>query len=149
MASKADPDTARKRPTSPTKRAAAAARPGAGPRGGIGGATGKARPMGPAESVAAGAEAAACESAPSNVIEAGIKAFSLARERAASGTGNVVASLMDPFGFRKLEEVFDQRVASALERLGMPSAQALAELTEQLKLLTARVERLESARRKK
>jgi hypothetical protein len=40
----------------------------------------------------------------------------------------------DPYG--KFEEVFDQRVARSLERLGMPSPQALRELVEQMKALT-------------
>jgi hypothetical protein len=43
-------------------------------------------------------------------------------------------SVVDPFG--KFEDVFDQRVARSLERLGMPSPQALQALTEQVKLLT-------------
>ncbi len=42
-------------------------------------------------------------------------------------------SLADPFG--KFEEVFDQRVARSLERLGLPSPQVLQALTEQVKLL--------------
>ena len=84
-----------------------------------------------------------------SVLEAGIKALTLAKERTTSGAGNVVASLMDPFGFRKLEEVFDQRVASALERLGVPSARSLADLVERMEKLCERVEQLEAARRKK
>jgi hypothetical protein len=40
----------------------------------------------------------------------------------------------DPYG--KFEEVFDQRVARSLERLGMPSPKALRELVEQMKALT-------------
>ena len=41
----------------------------------------------------------------------------------------------DPFG--KFEDVFDQRVARALERLGMPSPQALQALAEQVQDLSA------------
>lgn len=91
----------------------------------------------------------ASESGAASVLEAGIKALTLAKERTTSGAGNVVASLMDPFGFRKLEEVFDQRVASALERLGVPSARSLADLVERMEKLCERVEQLEAARRKK
>ena len=40
---------------------------------------------------------------------------------------------VDPFG--KFEDVFDQRVARSLERLGMPSPQQLRELTEQVREL--------------
>ena len=43
-------------------------------------------------------------------------------------------SVVDPFG--KFEDVFDQRVARSLERLGVPSPQTLQALTEQVKLLT-------------
>ena len=35
-------------------------------------------------------------------------------------------------GLRKLEEVFDERVASALERLGIPSAAALSRLERKI-----------------
>ena len=35
-------------------------------------------------------------------------------------------------GLRRLEEVFDERVASALERLGIPSAAALARLERKI-----------------
>jgi len=43
--------------------------------------------------------------------------------------------LGDTLGFRKLEDVFDQRIASALERLGIPSAEELAALREQVRQL--------------
>ena len=39
----------------------------------------------------------------------------------------------DPFG--KFEDVFDERVARSLERMGIPSPQALRELTEQVREL--------------
>jgi hypothetical protein len=45
-------------------------------------------------------------------------------------------------GLRKLEHVFDERVAAALERLGMPSA-------EDLRDLLAKVEALTKTRRRK
>ena len=41
---------------------------------------------------------------------------------------------VDPYG--KFEEVFDQRVARSLERLGMPSPQKLRDLTAQIRALT-------------
>jgi len=40
-------------------------------------------------------------------------------------------------GLRKLEEVFDQRVAAALNRLGMPSPGLLNELIQRVDALTA------------
>ncbi|MBO9648098.1 MAG: phasin family protein [Variovorax sp.] len=56
-------------------------------------------------------------------------------------------------GLRKFEDVFDQRVASAMERLGLPSVQQLDELREQVRLLQKRIDRLEhgeaSVRRKR
>jgi hypothetical protein len=56
-------------------------------------------------------------------------------------------SVVDPFG--KFEDVFDQRVARSLERLGMPSPQALQALTEQVKLLTELLGESDSAKRRK
>jgi hypothetical protein len=47
-------------------------------------------------------------------------------------------------GVQKFEEVFDQRVARALERLGMPSPQALAGLVQQLEAINEHLKRVES-----
>lgn len=46
-------------------------------------------------------------------------------------------SLGDSLGFRKLEDVFDQRIAAALERLGVPSAEEFAALREEVRQLRA------------
>ncbi len=82
------------------------------------------------------------------MLESGMKALERARKSAENGpAAKVVASLIDPFGFRKLEDVFDQRVASALERLGQPSPEVLMALLEEIQSLRARVEQLEKARR--
>lgn len=48
-------------------------------------------------------------------------------------SGERTRSLADPFG--KFEEVFDERVARSLERIGIPSPQVLQALIEQVKLL--------------
>ena len=56
---------------------------------------------------------------------------------------------LDSFGIRKFEDVFDQRVATAMQRLGMPTAQEIQELREQMKLLLEHLERIESGRRKR
>jgi hypothetical protein len=56
---------------------------------------------------------------------------------------------LDTFGIRKFEDVFDQRVATALQRLGMPSAQEVQALREQVQLLREQIERMESGRRKR
>ena len=76
-----------------------------------------------------------------------LQVLAQARKHAESGTAKVVASLIDPFGFRKFEDVFDQRVACALDRLGMPAADVLISLIEELEALRRRVEQLEKARR--
>jgi hypothetical protein len=64
-----------------------------------------------------------------------------------AGAKNAAAAAADPFG--KFEDVFDQRVACSLERLGMPSPQALRELTEQMKTLTALLQDIEPRPRKR
>ena len=56
---------------------------------------------------------------------------------AAAGRPNIKAvtgPLQD--GFRKLEQVFDDRVAAALQRLGMPSAETLRELVQRVDRLS-------------
>lgn len=46
-------------------------------------------------------------------------------------------------GLRKFEDVFDQRVASAMQRLGLPTAQEVQSLRDQVRVLQERVEQLE------
>ena len=65
---------------------------------------------------------------------------------AAKRLGEEAASV-DPFD--KFEHVFDERVARSLARLGMPSPQALAELSERVERLTEALNKLEAARRKR
>lgn len=50
----------------------------------------------------------------------------------------------DAAGMEKFEEIFDQRVARSLERLGMPSPQALAALVQQLEAINAHLARIET-----
>ena len=52
-------------------------------------------------------------------------------------------------GLRKLEEVFDERVASALERLGIPSAAALARLERKVDQLAIEIGRSRSRHRRR
>jgi hypothetical protein len=47
-------------------------------------------------------------------------------------------------GIEKFEEIFDQRVARSLERLGMPSPQALAALCQQLEAINAHLQRIQA-----
>ncbi|MNG35471.1 Poly(hydroxyalcanoate) granule associated protein (phasin) [compost metagenome] len=61
---------------------------------------------------------------------------------------------LDPFGIRKFEDVFDQRVASALAHLGMPTADEFKALQDEVKRLREQLEKLQpaaatSARRKR
>lgn len=49
---------------------------------------------------------------------------------------------LDAFGLRKFEDVFDQRVAAALERLGMPTREEVLALHEKLDRVLAQLERL-------
>ena len=47
---------------------------------------------------------------------------------------------LDTFGLRKFEDVFDQRVATALQRLGLPSAQELQALRDEVAQLRAQLD---------
>ncbi|MEO8936793.1 MAG: phasin family protein [Burkholderiaceae bacterium] len=103
-----------------------------------------------------------------NILTAGIKALTSAHEEAVARQSRVFESLLglgpkreaadkqptsatalDPFGFRKFEDVFDQRVAKAIENLGIPSVQAFAELTAEVERLRETVVRLEAQGRKR
>jgi hypothetical protein len=103
------------------------------------------------------------------LLRAGLKALGTVRDDVVKHQTNVIESLLginktdpasgksipprfpglDTFGIRKFEDVFDQRVATSLERLGTPSAQEFQELREQMRLLLEHVERLEAGRRKR
>jgi hypothetical protein len=50
---------------------------------------------------------------------------------------------LDSFGLRKFEDVFDQRVATALQRLGMPSAEEVRALRDEVARLHERLAQLE------
>ena len=56
---------------------------------------------------------------------------------------------LDPFGFRKFEDVFDQRVARALQHLELPTSVAFAELRTEVERLRERVALLEAQGRKR
>jgi poly(hydroxyalkanoate) granule associated protein phasin len=55
----------------------------------------------------------------------------------------------EALGLRKFEAVFDQRVASALERMGMPSMEALQSMRDELDTLRAEVAALKAKPRKR
>lgn len=93
-----------------------------------------------------------------NLLTAGIKALTQAHDEVvarqkgvfesllgihkaqdASSANPLASAALDPFGFRKFEDVFDQRVARTLQRLGVSSAE---EMTAQLASLRSEVETL-------
>jgi hypothetical protein len=117
--------------------------------------------------------AAAAESTPeptpepgkSNLIRAGLQALDKARQDVAQRQSRVFEAILglepaqglgaregtaaklaaEAFGLRKFEAVFDQRVAHALERMGMPSADALKALTDEVAALKDEVRSLKAA----
>ena len=104
-----------------------------------------------------------------NLLRAGLKALGTVRDDVVQHQSRIFESLLgiDPkqswpaigraaadkaeeaFGLRKFEAVFDQRVAHALERMGMPSAPALQALIDQVTELNQTLRRLEAAQRKR
>jgi len=56
---------------------------------------------------------------------------------------------LDSFGIRKFEDVFDQRVASALQRLGVPGAEELQALRDEVKQLREKLDAAKPAARRK
>lgn len=81
-----------------------------------------------------------------HLLHAGLSALSLPRAESAVADG--LSKIADSFGFKKLEDVFDQRVASALQRIGIPSARELARLVEKVDTLSALVKSTKSKARK-
>lgn len=87
------------------------------------------------------------------LLRAGLKALDTVRNDVAKRQANVIEGLLgirqgkvpslDSFGIRKFEDVFDQRVATALERLGMPGAQEVKALRDEVAQLRERVAQLE------
>jgi hypothetical protein len=65
---------------------------------------------------------------PKRLLQAGLNALSMPGGEAVITEG--LNKIADSLGFKKLEGVFDQRVASALERLGYPTPAALQRLLE-------------------
>jgi hypothetical protein len=102
---------------------------------------------------------------PKGLLRAGLKALNDARDDAIRRQSRVFEALLgldtsdrpsqrsqrewkllntpDAANMQKFEEVFDQRVARSLERLGMPSPQALAALCRQLEAINEHLKRME------
>lgn len=89
------------------------------------------------------------------LLRAGLKALDNVRNDVAKRQANVIEGLLgighgkvpglglDSFGIRKFEDVFDQRVATALQRLGMPAAGEVQALRDEVARLRERVAQLE------
>ncbi|MDM0106717.1 phasin family protein [Variovorax sp. J22R24] len=120
----------------------------------------------PAKKAAAPSEPAGAK----GLLRAGLQALGNVRDDVVKRQTNVIESLLgmgkaepsadgkpaparfpglDTFGIRKFEDVFDQRVATSLQRLGMPSAEEIKELREQMRQVLEHLERAEAARRKR
>lgn len=122
-----------------------------------------ARKRGPSR-VSPAAEVPATPQAPKkNILTAGIKALTHAHEEAVARQSRVFESLLglgkglvpgrdavdspvstalDPFGIKKFEDVFDQRVARAMQRLAAPSSEVVARLEAEVAALREDVARL-------
>jgi Poly(hydroxyalcanoate) granule associated protein (phasin) len=107
------------------------------------------------------------EAAKPNLIRAGLNALDKARQDVAQRQSRVFEAILglepaqglaaregaaskiaaEAFGLRKFEAVFDQRVAHALERMGVPSVEALKALTDEVAALKEEVRGLKAARR--
>jgi len=101
------------------------------------------------------------------LLRAGLKALGNVRDDVAKRQANVIEGLLgigqgkfdaagagkapltrgfpslDSFGLRKFEDVFDQRVATALQRLGMPGAEEVQALREEVAQLRERLAQLD------
>ena len=120
------------------------------------------RVLEPAVDPAVDAPASAQATKPKNILTAGIKALTNAHEEAVARQSRVFESLLglkglvpnrddvakpvssplDPFGFKKFEDVFDQRVARAMLHLGVPTAEVVERLETELAALRDEVARL-------
>ncbi|PIF75249.1 poly(hydroxyalkanoate) granule associated protein phasin [Variovorax sp. 54] len=154
MATRPDDTAKLKKRAAPAKKAPAAKKKAA-PR--------KAAPAAktpPADTAAAGTNKAEA------LLRAGLKALDNVRNDVAKRQANVIEGLLgigqgkadavgakaaltrgfpslDTFGIRKFEDVFDQRVATALQRLGMPSADEVQALRDEVTQLRERLAKLE------
>jgi len=89
------------------------------------------------------------------LLRAGLKALGNVRDDVVKRQTHVIESLLGVkvndaaagFGFKKFEDVFDQRVATALERLGlMAGAQEIAALRDEVRQLREELAALQGAK---
>lgn len=105
------------------------------------------------------AAAPATKKTAEGLLRAGLKALGNVRDDVARRQTHVIEGLLgihksdksdkadaprafpglDSFGIRKFEDVFDQRVATALQRLGMPTADEVQALRDEVKDLRERL----------
>jgi hypothetical protein len=141
MASKSEPTAAKKARSRPARKAAAAPAP----------EPVAAKPVGGAKRLLHAGLKALNEvrddviTRQSRVFEAllGIDTSQSTSDRSAREWKLLNAGESDAAGMQKFEEIFDQRVARSLERLGMPSPQALAALCQQLEAINEHLQRVE------
>ncbi len=108
---------------------------------------------------------------PEALLRAGLKALGNVRDDVVKHHTNVIERLLgiqrpdsgidkplppplgfgalDSFGLRKFEDVFDQRVAAALQRLGWPSAEELQALRDEVQQLRSQLGAAAAATRRK
>lgn len=133
------------------------------------------KPPAPRKKAAAKASAAPAAPTPASaksLLQAGLKALGSVRDDVVMRQNNVIDSLLgiapgkaaaaadskgvlprglkalDPFGIRKFEDVFDQRVATSLEHLGLPTAEEFKALQEEVKRLRAQLDQLQPSQPK-
>jgi len=168
MATRRDETDSAKKARPPARKSAPAKR--AAPRKKPAATKGAAKEAAGADLAAVQLKEEASPARPKGLLRAGLKALGNVRDDVVKHQTNVIESLLgigktdpaggkstpargfpglDTFGIRKFEDVFDQRVATSLQRLGMPSAQEIQELRDQMRLLLEHIERIESGRRKR
>jgi polyhydroxyalkanoate synthesis regulator phasin len=132
------------------------------------------KPPAPRKKAAAKAPAAPAAPTPASaksLLQAGLKALGSVRDDVVMRQNNVIDSLLgiapgkaaaadakgvlprslkalDPFGIRKFEDVFDQRVATSLQHLGLPTAEEFKALQEEVKRLRAQLDQLQPSQPK-
>ncbi|HMN21561.1 MAG TPA: poly granule associated family protein [Ottowia sp.] len=110
-----------------------------------------------AKTARGGADVQASARRPEDLLHAGLKAFRLENllglvpppaSPPQAGMPGLGFGALDSFGFRKFEDVFDQRVASALRHLGWPEPEAVLALLDEVQQLRSELEALRRAQRK-
>ena len=91
---------------------------------------------------------ATLDSAGKKFLQSSLGAITRSRDDATEAVAEGLGRFAESIGLRKLEDVFDQRVASALARIGIPTAKELARLKKQVEQLSRQIDELKSRQRK-